>query len=254
MKRSQKNGEVEMSVFRYPAALVVLAAGLLNPLASMALAGAQEEYKPPPEATAWAKAKAEEPPAEAAASPPPPAEGAATEAGTAEEAAPEAEAQPAGDGWGDDGAQAEEPGFLNRLIFTTGSFIVGGLGGGELGYDRVVSKWVTLDIDVSFLFWGFGEFKIFGLAGRLGFSTFFTGSAPEGWNMSISASAGSIFIDGDAAFLFDAQLLVGHKWAWENNVTFGVGVGVSYLYFHVDKDLTIGGAAPSVGFEFGYAW
>jgi hypothetical protein len=236
-----------MSELRHHAALVATVAVLAS-AAAPTRAGAQEEYKPPPEATAWATAKAEEPPAEPAAAEPAAAEPAA--AGPAEQAT----GQPEDDGWDDDDSPPEEPGFLNRLIFTTGSFIVGGLGGGELGYDRVVSKWVTLDIDVSFLFWGFGEFKIFGLAGRLGFSTFFAGTAPEGWNMIIAASAGSIFIDGDASFLFDAQLLVGHKWAWENNVTFGVGVGVSYLYFHVDKDLTIGGAAPSVGFEFGYAW
>ncbi len=248
-----------MAEFRYPGALVV-AAGLLGLLASLALAAAQEEYESP-EAKTWATTKAETPPAdEGSAAPPPLVEAAVVPdspatAEEAEEVASEVETQVA-DAGVDEGEPEpeEEPVFLNRLIFTTGSFIVGGMGGGEIGYDRAVSQWVTLDIDVSFLFWGFGEFKIFGLAGRLGFSTFFAGRAPEGWNMSVSASGGSIFIDGDAAFLFDAQLLVGHKWAWENNVTFGTGVGVSYLYFHVDEDLTIGGAAPSVGFEFGYTW
>ena len=248
-----------MVEFRYPGALVVVA-GLLGTLSSLALAAAQDEYKSP-EAKTWATTKTAPPPADEGSDvPPPPVEATAIVDSSAPpeeavEAVPEAEAQPA-DGGVDDGEteHEEEPAFLNRLVFTTGSFIVGGMGGGEFGFDRAVSRWVTLDIDISFLFWGFGEFKIFGLAGRLGFSSFFAGRAPEGWNLSISASAGSIFIDDDAAFLFDAQILVGHKWAWENHVTFGAGVGVSYLYFHLDKDLTIGGAAPSVGFEFGYSW
>jgi len=248
-----------MSGCRYPAgsALICVLTGLLA-LAGPAAAQGQDRYKSP-QAEEWAAEPPPPPPAPPEPPAPPPEEQPAAEEAEADAAG---EAQPAG-GEGADAAEQEaaveaeaeaEPEFLNRLIFTTGSFIVGGMGGGELGYDRAVSHYMTLEIDVSFLFWGFGEFKIFGIAGRLGTSIFFAGHAPTGWNLTISASAGAIFIDEEAAFLFDAQLLVGHKWAWANNVTFGVGVGVSYLYFHVDEDLTIGGAAPSVGFEFGYTW
>jgi len=150
--------------------------------------------------------------------------------------------------------KVESSDYESRFVFTTGSFLVGGIGGGEIGYDHVLTPNLSFDSDVTLLYWGYGSAKLFGISGRVGVSLFFAGTAPKGWYGSVTTSAGAVFCSGEKAFLLDVQALAGHKWAWENHVTFSVGAGFQYLHFDIEGEVTIGGAAPAVAFDFGYVW
>ncbi len=143
----------------------------------------------------------------------------------------------------------------NRITFGPLGLL---LGVGNLTYERVLTDHFSLETSPAFLYWGFSKDKIYGAGLGLGGSIYFSGTAPQGARLNVSAMPGFVSAEtgssSDSVFLLAAKATVGYNWVWRNGFTMGVGGGVQYIHLSQDTDTAFNGILPAADFTLGFVW
>lgn len=144
------------------------------------------------------------------------------------------------------------PDFDNRISFNPLGLL---FGFGSFMYQRHLTDRLSLDITPSFIYFGFGDDKIWGGSVAAGVSFFISGRAPRGLNVRLGVEGGFVDATGaDAVMLFGARFLFGYNWVWQSGFSLGLSGGAQYAYFDLgnDVDTSLDGILPAVDFNLGF--
>ncbi|MBW2736029.1 MAG: hypothetical protein JRH20_26890 [Deltaproteobacteria bacterium] len=143
------------------------------------------------------------------------------------------------------------------------------LGVGNVTYERGLGKHASLQLSPSFLYWGWGDAKLYGGGLGLGASFYITGDAPQGMRLfadvtpgfitaeasSGSSTDGTSSTDSETVFYLQARAMFGYNWAWQGGFTLGIAAGVQYIHVDLkDSSFALNGVLPAADFTLGFVW
>lgn len=133
------------------------------------------------------------------------------------------------------------------------------IGLGSFTYERALGDRVGLTLSPSFMYLGFSENKVYGGGFGVGAAFYLTGSAPEGFRISVDAAPGFVTAESGSkdatAFMFNSRAMLGYNWVWHSGFTLGLNAGVQYLHMGLDDaDVAFNGILPAVDFNLGFVF
>ena len=133
------------------------------------------------------------------------------------------------------------------------------IGLGSFTYERALGDRVGLTLSPSFMYLGFSENKVYGAGFGVGAAFYITGTAPEGFRVSLDAAPGFVTAESGSsdatAFMFNSRAMLGYNWVWHSGFTLGLNAGVQYLHMGLeDADVSINGVLPALDFNLGFVF